>query len=162
MKNVGITNTARGFTIIELLVAMTVFLIVVGITSGIFIRTIRTQRIITDMSASLNNITLALEQIAREARTGYMFRSLTDSELEFTNAQGELVKYLLDEDQIQRSVNSGSLSSITSGGTIIERLEFEIKDNSDPAFITIAVKTVGEGNIEVNLQTSVSSRVIGL
>ena len=80
---------ADGFTIIELMVAMTVFLVVVGISSGIFTRTIRTQRIVTDMSASLNNVTLALEQIAREARTGYFFTFGIDLDmLSFTNVWG--------------------------------------------------------------------------
>jgi prepilin-type N-terminal cleavage/methylation domain-containing protein len=155
-------NQTRGFTIIELLVAMTVFLIVVAITSGIFIRTIRTQRIITDMSASLNNVTLALEQIAREARTGYMFSSPADDTLRFTNAQGRIVEYSLDEEQIQRSIDSGSPSPITSAGTTIDRLRFEIKEGADPAFITITVRASSEGNINVDLQTSVSSRVIGI
>lgn len=161
MRFVG-QNNRRGFTIIELLVAMTVFLIVVAITSGIFIRTIRTQRIITDMSMSLNNITLALEQIAREARTGYMFKTPSDNELEFINAQGRSVEYLLSDGQIQRSVDDNDPSPITSKETAIERLGFKIKNDSDPAFITITVRAASEGNIKVDLQTSVSSRVIGI
>lgn len=161
-------NNRKGFTIIELLVAMTVFLIVVAITSGIFIRTIRTQRIITNMSTSLNNATLALEQIAREARTGYMFYSPDEATLRFYNAQGEYIEYSLDTDpqtdrgQIQRGTVGGDRSPITSERTDVDRLHFEIKDGADPALVTVAVRASVEGNIKVDLQTSVSSRVIGI
>ena len=151
----------RGFTIMELLVAMTVFLVVIGISSGIFTRTIRTQRIITDMSSSLNNITLALEQIAREARTGYAFSTADNyTSLSFTNARGEDVEYDIDSARVMRKKEGENPQPITSEGTNISDLKFTVRTN--PTLVTIVLTALGEGDIEVHLQTSVSSRVIGL
>jgi len=156
---------ADGFTIIELMVAMTVFLVVVGISSGIFTRTIRTQRIVTDMSASLNNVTLALEQIAREARTGYFFTLGSDLDmLSFTNVWGESVEYTLDQEgRIVRTVLGGESQLITSAGTNISQLRFKVAKKMDggSALITIATTASGEGDIDIHLQTSVSSRIVG-
>ncbi len=171
-----LTGKARkeGFTIMELLVAMTVFLIVIGISSGIFLRTIKTQRIVTDMSTSLNNITLALEQIAREARTGYAFVVEGDSDeiLKFTNAQGEKIVYEYNNNPddngrgwIARQANEGDAQPITSAEVNISKLRFERRNEVGgklmPTLITITLTTLGESDIEINLQTSVSSRIIG-
>jgi prepilin-type N-terminal cleavage/methylation domain-containing protein len=169
MKMSAIKLRRGGFTVIELLAAMTVFLIVIGISGGIFIHTIRTQRIITNMSASLNNVTLALEQIAREARTGYNFEDTTgEPKLVFKNAQGKTVEYSLPEDggQIMRKAELENPEPITSETTNISQLQFRvtketIEDRLEmPALITISATVKAEGDIEVHLQTSVSSRII--
>src|SRR3989344_7516136 len=85
----------QGFTLMELLVAMTVFLTVIGLSSGIFIQTLRSQRTITSISESMNSATLALEQIAREMRTGFNFENPTEDRISFTDGYGNYVAYLL-------------------------------------------------------------------
>lgn len=63
----------RGFTLIELLVAIGVFSILVAIGIGGFARALHTQREVAALIASQSNVSLALEQVAREIRTGYLF-----------------------------------------------------------------------------------------
>lgn len=62
-----------GFTLVELLVAIAVFAIVVTIASSGFINALRTQRQVSSLISTESNVTLVLEQMAREERTGYLF-----------------------------------------------------------------------------------------
>ncbi len=66
-------KTSNAFTIIELLVAMGLFIILMGITAGSFVKAMRTQRAIVALMAANDNASLTLEQIAREIRTGSNF-----------------------------------------------------------------------------------------
>ncbi len=63
----------KGFTLVELLVAIAVFAIVVTIASAGFVNALRTQRQVASLISTESNMTLVLEQMAREERTGYLF-----------------------------------------------------------------------------------------
>ena len=102
------------FTLVELIVAISLFAVLVTISSGVFIRSLRAQRAITAFIAANSNASLTIEQIAREVRTGKDFCIQDPSESEnpcvsvsndgqvsqyqkliFTNARGEKVTYSL-------------------------------------------------------------------
>lgn len=163
----------------ELLVAMTVFLVVIGLSSGIFLQTLKTQRAITKMSENMNNITLALEQMAREIRTGFEFKGdgkLELEELEFRNGFGDYVTYTLvipknngDKGAIGRCERpqegvcntDEDFDLITSPDVDIENLVFYIQNdlNRSP-LVTVAAEMVIDREATITLQTSVSSRIL--
>jgi prepilin-type N-terminal cleavage/methylation domain-containing protein len=64
---------SRGFTLVELLVAIGLFSILFAIAGGGFVNALRAQRQISAMMAAESNIGIALEEMAREIRTGYLF-----------------------------------------------------------------------------------------
>ncbi len=66
-------NHQKGFTLVELLVAIAVFAIVVTIASSGFVNALRTQRQVASLISTESNMSLVLEQMAREERTGYLF-----------------------------------------------------------------------------------------
>ncbi|MCR4261077.1 MAG: type II secretion system GspH family protein [Candidatus Colwellbacteria bacterium] len=175
------TYNNRGFTLMELLVAMTVFLIVVGLSSGVFMQTLRSQRAITSFSENMNNITLALEQIAREVRTGFDFVDDTSAdgkrytELKFRNGNGDYVRYeFFQEDegpgQIARCKSfqeetCDEFDVITSSSVDIKELVFYIQNDDGenrPPLVTISVETYinKESDSTLTLQTTVSSRIL--
>ena len=61
------------FTLVELLVAIALFSILIAIATGGFVNTLRTQREAAAMMAAQSNVSIALEQMTREIRTGYLF-----------------------------------------------------------------------------------------
>lgn len=63
----------KGFTLIELLVTVGLFAIIVTIATGGFTNAIRTQRQVSSLISAESNVSLALEQMARQVRTGYLF-----------------------------------------------------------------------------------------
>ena len=172
MKNTVQNN--RGFTLMELLVAMTVFLIVIGLSSGIFLQTLKTQRAITHMSENMNNITLAMEQIAREVRTGFEFSGAGSlDELEFRNGFGDYVTYTLIVDGEKGGVGrcespqqgvcntDQDFELITSPEVDIESLAFYAQnDASRSPFVTVAAQVLIDRDATLTLQTSVSSRIL--
>src|SRR3989344_3661992 len=73
-----------GFTMGELIVAMSLFIIVITIASGTFVTSIRSQRDIVTSTSVNSNVTQALERMAREMRTGLDFGGTTASRVKFT------------------------------------------------------------------------------
>lgn len=64
---------AEGFTLVELLVAMSVFLVVVTVAVAVFVSALKGERYLTEQMAVNNTMGLVLEQMTREIRTGYQF-----------------------------------------------------------------------------------------
>jgi len=171
-------NNQRGFTLMELIVAMAVFLIVVGLSSGIFIQTLKSQRTIANISEAMNNSTLALEQIAREIRTGFDFRGDGDvDQLEFRNGLGKYVTYALDEQGEEGGVigrctsfqsgvcNLGNpdsdFSPITSPDVVVRDLRFIVRNEAGyPPLVTIAADIEIDSGTILTMQTSISSRIL--
>ncbi|MEK7193915.1 MAG: prepilin-type N-terminal cleavage/methylation domain-containing protein [Patescibacteria group bacterium] len=166
------TNT--GFTLIELLVAMMLFIILLSIAVGGFIRALRTQRAIVALMEANDNVSFALEQMAREIRVGYHFTKLSDSELQFVNAQNLVIWYRLNDGTIERGVESATLQrtykKITADSVKISNFNIALFGAEDgdgfPPRITISlsVNIRGAGleklNISTNVQTTVSSRIL--
>ncbi len=164
-------NRRSGFTLVELLVAMAVFAVVISIATGAFIRALRTQRQLVSFAAANSNISLVLEQIAREMRVGSEFRQDARTNLSFTNGKGEVVTYSYDEtnETIFRTIGTGTPQQLTSDNVAIKQLEFLLQsaapDDGYPARVTITVgvspKEVGVNSSIVRIQTTVSARNIG-
>lgn len=66
-------SARKGFTLVELLVAIAVFSILISIGVGGFVHALRTQREVAALISAQSNASAALEQITREVRTGYLF-----------------------------------------------------------------------------------------
>ncbi len=69
----------KGFTIVELLVAIALFSILVTIGVGGFVNALHTQRQVAGLLAAESNASVTLEQMAREIRTGDLFCHDADS-----------------------------------------------------------------------------------
>lgn len=160
------SDRSKGFTIVELLVSMSLFSIIVGIASGVFIQSMRTQRAVVALSAAVSNAQLTIEQMAREIRIGENF-SLSGGELNFTNAKGESIIYRLGAEKIERGVN-GNFGPLTAENVSVKNLGFvlsgNLPDDGRPPKITLIMQIGTKGsqveNSMINLQVSVSSRVL--
>lgn len=154
-------KTHNGFTIIELLVAMTLFIVFVVIASGGFIRALRTQRAIVALIAANDNVSLSIEQMAREIRTGSTFSSNGGVDLNFTNAYNESVVYQLKDNTIERNSKP-----ITATNVKINVLKFylagQLAGDNYPPRITISLNVSPNiptiRNISTNFQTTISAR----
>lgn len=161
------SKDSGGFTLMELLVASSLFIIIASIASGAFVQALKTQRNVAAFTAAENNVTQAIEQMAREIRTGSDFSESTVSQLNFTNYKNERVSYRLAPDgTIGRCAglfcleSTSSFTPITSDKVEIKNLKFFYQgigepDNLPPR-ITISISVEGVKDALVNLQTSVS------
>lgn len=155
-----------GFTFVELLVAIALFSVVVSIAVGGFVQALRTQRRIIALISANSNASLAIEQIAREMRTGVNFECVgavgVCEELKFKNADAQEVTYRLASGALERGIE-GTFEAMTPGNIDVRYLSFALLGNpSYPPRITIAlgvsVKSPGiEGGV-TNIETTVSAR----
>ncbi len=104
----------KGFTIVELIVAMSLFVVLISIAVGAFININRNQRIIVALMAANDNMGLTLEQMAREIRTGYNFCEISKEKIQFVNAKDQVIRYRLNN--ASSSIEKG-ISSISGPGS---------------------------------------------
>lgn len=181
-------NAKKGFTLVEMLVAIGLFSIIVAIAAGGFTNALRTQRQVASLIAAQSNAGLALEQIAREARTGYLFcHGLTGGptctpagggpriyrDLNFYNAAGANVCYTLANGALQRNDNcggGGTPQSVTGANVAVTYLTFTLFGNQENDHwnprVTIVMGVAPSStdpavaNNVLSLQTTVSARGI--
>jgi len=141
-----------GFTLVEVVVAIALFAVVVSIAAGGFVSALRSQRQIAALIAADNNVSLVLEQMAREIRTGYDVcrpgsncyqstgstcsapqPSFVSGELDFVNADSASVVYRLVSGVIERAEKDSSgifvFSPLTGNNVSIKYLNFAILGN---------------------------------
>lgn len=164
-------NSKNGFTIVELIVSMSLFVILFSITTGVFVQSLRTQRATVALIAANSNASLAIEQMAREMRTGKNFSQTSQQEIDFTNAKGEAVIYKLDSSfpVIEKSADGGiTFKKITADNVLVKNLNFLLFTGSPadpyPPRITIIIQAgtnaLQVSGVSINLQTTVSARVL--
>src|SRR3989344_3282315 len=178
-------KNSEGFTLMELTVAMGVFAAAMAFATGAFVQALKTQRTVNHLMAVNSNASLAMEQIAREIRTGYYFGNTADAvscsdgdcwqNLKFKNHKGENVAYRSDANSIQRGIcskvtcdNIGDFNfvDLTASNVSIGNLCFIKTQTSfcDPWRITLLFKA-GSAKPELsanmlNIQTTISARIL--
>lgn len=162
----------QGFTITELLVAASVFAIVIVIVVGIFIQGLRSQRILSHLMAINDNTALVIEQVAREIRTGYDFSQPDPSTINFFNFTGEPVVYDFDGETGRLARNGIVLT--TPEADIEEGMFLMTQEDNDPDLGNDACNpwrisvfmTVRSADPDISqssrIQTTISSRILPL
>lgn len=149
---------------IELLVAIGLFTVVIGIVSGIFIQSLKTQRAVVALMAANDNATLSIEQIAREIRTGFDFSTNgAKNELRFTEQRAGNVVYRFND--TENTIERNNIP-LTSSNVKVNYLFFDLlgaapaDGQSTRVTIRLGV-SAREKSVEkiiTPLQTTVSSR----
>jgi type II secretory pathway pseudopilin PulG len=169
----------KGFTMVELLVAIASFIIIVSIVVGGFSGALRSQRQSIALLNANYNSSLVLEQMAREIRTGMNFCinqsiACSESQLVFTNAYGQNVVYRLNNFGIEKSIIEESINreisfkKITADDVVVDYLKFILngqtfrdgKQTRITILIGIKSKESSISGSVINLQTTVSPRVL--
>lgn len=107
-------GSSRGFTLIELVVAVGVFALLVGTVAGVFVSLTRGQRSGLAQSTILGDAETFLELLEREVRTGYgnTFTAPTTDSFQFQNQDQEQITYCL----------GNTVAGCTAGSTQIIRI----------------------------------------
>lgn len=167
----GVTSRSKGgFTLIEMMVAVSVFIVIITISLTSILNVSNVQRKITSFRAVNDNLNFAIEKMAREIRTGdaYCAQSCSSpSSFNFTNSDGKLVKYSLIDKKIEVSYDGGDFLPMTSSKVTVENLLFIVKgdgpDGLQPLVSIIINGYAGKKETvksRLNIQTTVSQRSI--
>lgn len=162
----------NGFTVIELIISMSLFVIISGLIVGSFVTAIRTQRTIITLIEAKDNMGLALEQMAREARLATNFNVLNQyKELDFNDVNGNLIRYFFEEEngigRIKRCENF-NCSSMIPPALNIGNFYVSYNRNFGPQGITPPRITISfsvspddeslKDRFSFNVQTTISAR----
>ena len=172
--NTSILKCPRsGFTLMEIMVASSLFISVVVISSGAFVQALKNQRDIASLTSANNNLSQVIEAIAREVRTGNDFSLSKFDELNFANYKGEKVSYKLLADKtigrcaslVAFCLSGDAYASLTSRKYSIDFIRFYYQGIGEPdglpPRVTISIGIQGLKNLTTNIQTTVSSKNIG-
>lgn len=152
----------KGFTLIEMIIALGVFSVVVTAATNLFTAGLKGQRKSLALQYLQNDARYALELMNKEIRMSHIGANSTEDVLHITTYKPsgmEVVSYFLDNGKIARNGES-----LTSDRINVNRLKFYIKNQSTPpSLVTIILDINGKGtDIEqqttMNFQTTISTR----
>jgi prepilin-type N-terminal cleavage/methylation domain-containing protein len=174
----------KGFTLVEILVAISIFLIVMTISLGAVVSILDAGRKSKTLKAVVTNLNFSLEVMSREVKFGKNYHcgsggTLTtptpcpsgDTFISFESSEGEQIVYKLNNARIQKSIDAGSTyQDITAPDVVIQDLKFyvlgaNIGDGFQPR-VLISVRGYSgpkpSSQSSFVIQSTVSQRVLDL
>ncbi len=175
-------NLVWGFTLIELMVAVTIFSLVVVMSLGAVVSILNANRKSQSLESVMSNLNFTLESMSRDLRygTNYSCGVVSSTPRDCQSGEGDVtvlsdrglgnVTYLLDSNhQIIRTTSStGVTVPITAPEVKINNLKFYVTgsdpastpDTNQPKIRIIIQGTAGTRNpSSFNIQTTVSQRI---
>lgn len=179
-----IFKTQKGFTLTELLVAVSLFIIVVTISIGALLTIFDANKKSQSAKTVMDNLNLSIENMTRTVRFGRDYHCDSGSGILTSpnncpgggtrlavSFAGDTVVYRLNGTAIQKSDDGGSTyTSITSTDTVIEYLLFYVfgnpaSDSVQPYVVAVVKGHVGERatvQTTFSIQTLMSQRTLDL
>jgi len=174
----------NGFTIMEILVAATIFSVAMGSISALFVVSLRGQSNAIAIQNLVNNLRFSMEQVSREARMAQRNNTalpaclvippentffVSGSSLTFIDSEGDCIVYGLVGGKIQSSISLAAPVDMTSDDILVNVLEFEVSgesssDSRQPR-VTIFIEAQDATQptataLIIRLQTTISGRNI--
>ena len=176
MQKINLQNN-KGFTIIETMIAISLFLIVVTIGMGSLLNANLLHQKSQDMRSIMDNLSFIMEDMSRNLRTGSDYNLINyGGGISFKSALGDDWKYTLEYDEqdeqvinIKKYINGNSVqlnpeevkidpaSSFTVTGNVLG-------DSEQPFVIIKLIGIISSRGVDTpfSLQTSVSQRLIDI
>lgn len=178
-------NQKNGFLLLEILVAVSIFLVVVSISLGSIINLLDSSRRVRGNKDAMDNLNNSIEYMTRTIRFGSNYHCSLLPSAVLTLPQncpsgasllavlfkGQTVVYRLNAGRIEISENGGvSYRVLTAQNVIIDKLEFRVfgTDKTDTiqpyVFIVIAGRVNNDslGQSKFDIQTMMSQRKLDL
>ncbi len=171
-----IKNQKSGFTLIELMVATSIFMMIMLMAMGSIVVSGNASKRTQKLRYAMDNVNFALESMTRSIRMGTNYEEtskgisfLLDSELD---GESQKIEYFLGTEgngynSLYRSVDGGPEVKIVSSDVNVEKLDFIIKGNREndgsPSVYILMKGTVnikGQENTSFAIQTMASQRNI--
>lgn len=181
-----LTWRSRGFTLVEIIVAVTLFSLVVVISLGAVLTIFDANRRAQSARTAIDNLNLSLEDITRTVRFGSNYHCDNsgspddldepqncpngDNMLAIT-FNGEVIAYRLNSstNALERSVDGGSYTKVTAPEMVVQYLRFYVYNSDDdgeqPYVISVVKGYVGSKptiQSSFSIQTTMSQRALDL
>ncbi|MAG12317.1 hypothetical protein CL630_00710 [bacterium] len=186
-QNTAKIHTKRGFTLIEMIIAVSLFVVVMVISMGALLSMIDANRKAQALRTVMDNLNFAVENVTREMRVGFDYHCGTfgdfddprdcplggDTIIAFKDSEGELLIFKFEDGRIKKSENEGeSFLSITAPEITIDMndsrffvLGSQSGDMLQPKVLMVVRGTAGltdKVQTTFNLQTTASQRLLDI
>lgn len=160
-------NPKSGFTVIELIVAMSVFVIAIALITGVFVRSMQSQRQVNLLMSINSEASLILERVAREIRVGYNFQfagggcGSGSSNITFYRAiRGTETQVTYNWDGSNENIERQG-DPINASQVAIKRFCFREIHSDNPEVVNVVLSAGPRDDAyTVDLQTTISARVL--
>lgn len=163
------SKNKNGYTLIEMMIAVTLFSVVLTITLGSVMTIIDVNRKSQSLTVVMNDLNFALETMTRTIKTGEILSpDVATGYIFVRNQDGDTIRYQFNSENssIDRYVNGGEAVPLTSSQIEIdvENSGFEVFQGNDNRQPRILMKVAGEVRTSpkissaFSLQTSISQR----
>lgn len=171
----------RGFTLIELMVALSIFIIVMTISMGSILGVFDANRKSRSLKTVLNNLDLAVESMAKEMRFGKNYHcgsgtvtvpqncSGGGTLMSFLSSDNVQITYSLNNQAIEKQVGSGIYIAVTAPEIVIDGLTFYTlgagTSNTLQPKVIMIIKShagTGKGRTDLTLETLISQRALDI
>ncbi len=177
------SKNSKGFTLIEMMTAVSLFLVVMTISAGAILGIFDANRKSQSAKTVMDNLNFAVETMSREIRFGTNYHcgstgnsaapqncASGDSAISFLSSEGVLTSYRLSGSSIEKSIDDGNgYLTVTAPEISITSLAFYVV-GATPAPDTlqpkVLIKITGNAGTKVNtrtaftLETLASQRII--
>lgn len=170
-----VAKQSRGFTLVEMLIAVSLFIVVSTISIGSIITIFDSNKRAQSSKTVVDNFNLAFENMIRTIRFGKDYQcgggvgDCSSGDTSITvDFKGDNITYRLNGNSIQKKENNGDYEDITSPETVIEHLKFYVfgtnKNDSNQPYVVVVIKGYS-GNKSTNqsifsIQTMISQRAL--
>lgn len=172
----------KGFTLIELMVAVSIFIIIMTISMGSIISIFDSNRKSQSLKTVLTNMNIAVESMSKEMRYGKNYHcgfegTITipqncasgDTWISFLSSDNLQITYRLNGQTIEKEVNDGGYIAVTAPEIVIDDLTFYTlgAGTGDTLQPKVLIKIKGhaganKGRTEFTLETLVSQRTLDI
>jgi prepilin-type N-terminal cleavage/methylation domain-containing protein len=151
----------RGYTLIELVVALGLFSFVMTLSSGAYLMMIGMNRQAQAVATGIDDLSFALEMMTRDMRTGSAYScgpslglgscpTVPSQSFSFRNKSGAQISYTVAGGVLQRTVNNAQVSTLTGSSVTISNIAFYVSgtvpgDSEQPHVSIIITGTVAAG-----------------
>ncbi len=169
-------NNNAGFTLIELMVSISVFSIVVVLMSGMLVTSLRGQEKGFTAQNVADNIRYAMEVMAKEVRMGSAFTQNNANEIQFTSnmphRNGSPIRFFLQGGRVMfdDNISPGDVvpaEAITAVNVAVSSLRFDLTGTGAASHIRLIIVleaasagTAADVATSINVQTTISPRIL--
>jgi prepilin-type N-terminal cleavage/methylation domain-containing protein len=177
LKNKKIKKSQRGFSLIEMIVAVAVFAQVMLIATGALLSMINANKKAEELQTVMGNLNFAVDTMSRSMRTGSGYDCRNSGSVNcptegrdsiYFIKDGQTVHYWVSNGQIFRSKDGGAASAITAPPPALQvtTLSFYVSgadpdDDRQPKILMIVRGTANVGSrsqTNFNIETLISQR----
>lgn len=169
---ININNKKNGYTIIELLVSVSLFIVISAIASSLVITLLDSANVDNANRELSNNISTTFDNMIREIRSGTNYQG-GDTSFSFNHENLGNVSYFINENNLYVSYPGSTINLTPNADVTIKKLKFNLRgqlpdsrnngDNEQPVvsiYLHVSQRVGNQNEVNLHYQSTVAQRLL--